>query len=249
MDSVASMELETRVKGLPSDLGRLAVIANEENTFAQRSAEQAISHAIRSGEALWAARELNGKNGWTAWLETNWKSDRRNAYRNMRLAYHQDRLTPGITKKAAEIEAYSFPSPFERGMSRRYTEEQVFEIKHLHDDGLNYQQIDRKLGLSRGIAQYLAHRDDPRRRKMRDGHSKRQRAKQRRAASALREREQRAAAKQIGGAFAKSYTDIHRLCEVVDVAAKEAQGEGKRHLFEALTDLYAAKDKIIKALA
>lgn len=242
-------EREVEVVGAEPTLEELAATANQEHGFAIDAAGAALRHAIRSGEALLAARERVPNREWSRWLSDHIPFSGKAASTYMRLAHYQEYVTAGehSSIESARLSLRWLPVVRDHKRQRvQYPPETSKQACELREDGATFSEITAITGCSESTVRRMVipgeaerHREKVNRAAI-EARSKRQAAKERRRSQAVR---------KIGGSVAKSYSGLRITLDEMQRAHDEAESrEVKAALGAAMSKLHDAEDQIVRAL-
>lgn len=231
-------------------LGELATKANEEHDLAREAAYSALQHAIRSGEALIAAKERVELGGWERWLSENFHATYRTAFIYQRIAQYQDRIPENVTISKADemLVGLSLLNKADPGVPK-YPVEMREEAVKLIAEGRTQSDVADLLNVSQSFVSHWAGNANiaAKHRKMRAQRAREMR--KRREAAALKQFERDKAVKRAGGGPAEAYSLLRKAAQTLDRAQEDTKDREQRtHLKEALSRLYLAEDQIVKAL-
>lgn len=222
-----------------SELDELAATANREHGLAIGAAMDAVSHAIRAGEALLAAREQVPMGDWSDWLAANFIATQQTAQRYCRVARH----------KGAILESEA--PTLEDGLAllrhvepeRRHSDATRRRVREVFEAGNSIRATAVIVGISRTAAARILNPEASRRHEIEQG-------RRREAARKALKREQRAkAAKAVGGDIGEAYSLVRRLADTLDgAAAREGDIEARTAIAKALHSLYRVEDQIVRAI-
>jgi predicted transcriptional regulator len=240
---------ETQVDLFARTPAELADVANQEYEASYAAASTALEHALRSGEALLAARDKVPTGGWLSWLSENFTGAQATAQQFMRLAYHRDAIQPGLTVKHAYRSIAGLPASdgaARRGRKGLPDDGILKDAARMRREGMTYEAIGEVFGVSDSAVQMWlnpSRRDKARAKKRRD-------YQQRRAAQAeIARRRRDAAVKRIGGGTAEVYSFLRKASQQAEALRIGNEGsELSGALRKAINHLYAAEDEIVRAL-
>lgn len=227
-------------------LRELAATANSELDLAAQAAARTLTHVIRAGEALLAARRDTGP-AWAEWVATNCPQHITVAWYSVRIAYYRDQLPDDVEGwTVSQARSALVGLPHVSGQAVRIAEDVEAEIRHLHDGGLTQQQIADLVGVSQGTVNVAV---NPGMREQRNKARKLKRERARAARRALRESEREPAIRRAlvkeGQAMNEVYATLNRLDTLLGQARAEAQDPDKRR---AINEAHTLRDKMMDTI-
>lgn len=221
------------------DLTALADEANREHALAIQAGESMVMHAIKSGEALIAAKQQIGHGGWYTWLEKNFTDRNVNTPQlYMRLARNKEliyrRNATGIKEAARLIKG---------APNTRVDPALRQQAKDLKRKGHTNAEIADALGMAeQTIYRWLNPEKEARYRRRRAQLS----MEGRRAAQ---QRERQKAVQARGGPVSEAYALVRRALRALDEAVDtEENKDCRRAISTAINRLHIAEDEIVKAV-
>lgn len=130
-------------------LDELAETVKREHDLCLEAALSSVTHAIRAGEALLAAKERVPRGTWERWVDETCPAVSRMAKPYMRLAAYKA-MIPAETRTAVDALAYLRGLPaFDGSGPAQHPPEIRDEALRLIDDGFSQRQVSQMLGISR----------------------------------------------------------------------------------------------------
>jgi transposase len=220
-------------------LDELATTANREHNLALQAGAAMVEHAILSGEALLAAKQLVPHGEWLFWLHDNFTDGSRNtAYRFMRLARHKGIVREHQLKDIHTAETFLLGAP-----DSRLAQFEPAEARLLRDQGMTYKEIGDRLQVSETTAWHWCNPKASERIKAKHRvtrQSDRQKLKQHRRQLMMR---------KVGGDLRKSWQQVRLALDILEKEqTKPGFGlEAKQAIQSAMHSLYNAEDKLVLA--
>lgn len=223
-------------------LGELADTANREHRAAQAAATTMLEHAINTGEALLAARQVCPSNEWERWLRDKVDFSTGAARQYMRIAHLKHVLAqceePVASITQAKRLLAGLPATNAGGNSPLPSQTRD-AIKDLVGRGFSQHEIARQLGVARTSIRRVI---DPDGEKARADASRKRREDRRRAEARLK---RASAVKQAlvkeGEAFNEAYTLLGRLEQLLGRSREEAREREKKL---AIGEIQALRNKL-----
>lgn len=233
------------------NLSQLASTANAEYKLTLASAQSAVLHAIRCGEALHRAKELIPLGGWTEWVKANLDITRDQATTYIRLyTYRDELLQPGGPTRLQDARDYltALQVPVLTGshfFRREMTSDQVDRARRLREDGGSWQAVALAVGVSTDM---IRRRLDPVYRQQRKKIKRENKAKARKAHDALEREERDRTIKAMEGLVPEAYGYVRRLAQTIDRSMEQGTPEQRVLLASALREVHAVEAKLVNVL-
>lgn len=230
-------------------LDELARIIREEDAAANAAFNDALTHAVRAGEALQQVRSVLPRGDWLRWLEENTPVSTVTARLYVRLARYHATL-PDDVRNIEQARAYLTGAPPANPHTHAPDPLIEADIKELRSAGYTYPKIAETVGMSVStVRKYV----NPDYREQQIRYRVEARRKQRSAAKVFAEKEERqrrdAAARKVGGDIAEAYSLVRKLTAAIDRAAATAvDPDHARALKAANHQAFRVEDEIVRIL-
>lgn len=234
------MSIELAVVERAPTLDELVGTIKREHELVLTACEDALSHALKAGAALLAARNQVPFGEWNDWLVENIPGSRGAASNYMRLAYYHDRVVAENAASIAEGLRLLSGAPYipPAGVDKRRQ-----EAVRLDAQGIPKTQIAELMSVDVTTVHRLLKPGYEERQRRRGREYARRRAAERKALERQeREKTIKAAVKKEGGALAEAYTMITRLDSTLGQARQEASDPEKR---KGINEMHALRDKMM----
>jgi predicted transcriptional regulator len=231
-------------------LGELATTINREHALAVQAAQSMLSHGLKAGDALNAAKVQMPHGSWLPWLEENTNVSRPTAQTYMRCAYYRDQLEAAgiIGVKTADRFLRGFPAIPRSGSWVRA--EIALEARRLHRAETSPSDIAEILGISRNsVYRYINPAYEARVRTASRNWHRRQAAAQKALAAQERERTIKRAVLSAPKEAQRVYAASEKLQDDLGAAhAAATDSEARAALSRAGEHYRKMRDEIVRAL-